>query len=243
MSYGIQIDGSDSGGSYTVADTSANGVNYAVVASGTSTGTITTANSDTALGKGQEYLMIKPSSSGHLAAYQYTRNSNLNSANKRFGRNIITENAQGQVTNYSIQDRSFDWVYIKDMTYATPTAADYGIQLMSPNGEIFYDTRNAVANTSFNLTNFSEVGSVAGYYGTIYSGTDYLSKYVDSRPLFGFFRQMSGAAESIFIYTAYLWQNNSIKFVHRRSLYSQEGGVNSTNYFTNMHSIWVGEPR
>ena len=83
------------------------------------------------------------------------------------------------------------------MTYATPTAADYGIQLTSPNGEIFYDTRNAVANSSFNLTNFSEVGSVAGYYGTIYSGTDYLNKYVDSRPLFGFFRQMSGAAESI----------------------------------------------
>ena len=243
MSYGIQIDGSDSGGSYTVADTSSNAVNYVVVASGTSTGTITTANSDTALGKGQEYLMIKPSSSGHLAAYQYTRNSNLNSANKTFGRAIITENAQGQVTNFSVQNRSFDWMYIKDMTYATPTSNNYGIQLMSPNGEIFYDTRNAVANTSFNLTNFSEVGSVAGYYGTIYSGTDYLSKYVDSRPLFGFFRQMSGAAESIFIYTAYLWQNNSIKFVHRRSLYSQEGGLNSTDYFTNMHSIWVGEPR
>mgnify|MGYP003313725625 CR=1 FL=1 len=67
MSYGIQIDGSDGGGSYTVADTSANGVNYAVVASGTSTGTITTANSDTALGKGQEYLMIKPSSSGPVS--------------------------------------------------------------------------------------------------------------------------------------------------------------------------------
>ena len=49
MSYGIQIDGSDGGGSYTVADTSSNAVNYVVVASGTSTGTITTANSDTAV--------------------------------------------------------------------------------------------------------------------------------------------------------------------------------------------------
>ena len=88
MTYGIQINGSDTGGTYTVADTSGNNINLVVRQSGNSTGSVSGISSSAGI-TDRPFFMFRPSSN-HNDAYIYTRYSNVVSSNMRFGRAIVT---------------------------------------------------------------------------------------------------------------------------------------------------------
>ena len=242
MAYGIQIFGSDGGGSYTVGDTSLSGVNYAVVASGTATGLITNVQNDTATGKGYNYLFIKPNASAHVSNYQYTREANLSSQRAYFGYSTTSNDQYGAVTSHSVNNVAMDYLWVKDMTHSS-TNTGYGIELKDVNGETYFDTREAVSNSSFELTNYAETGTVSGNFGTIYSGSDYLSKYVDSRPLFSYQRTFPGQQGSIFFMAAYRWINNTIQFYYIVDIGTGGPYGNTTNTYNNPKPIWVGEVR
>ena len=243
MTYGIQINGSDTGGTYTVADTSGNNINLVVRQSGNSTGSVSGISSSAGI-TDRPFFMFRPSSN-HNDAYIYTRYANVVSSNMRFGRAIVTESSGQGVTNYSVQDRNFDWMDVVDSEYQTPSGNVYGVQVKDSAGRIAFDTRNLPTDNSFNLTHYVESNSVGGYYGSIYSGTDYLSKYVDTREMYSFWTTVGrSSADSLFVLSGFRWSGNGIQHYKRISLYSQEAGGNaSTNYFNNNGAIWIGEKR
>ena len=236
MTYGIQIDGVDISGIYNVADSTLPAKNYYVA----STGTFSTGVNVGTVGD-RDLFLVRPGT-GHNNAYLYA--SQGYAVGAAVGRLIITENNQGQITAASLQTRTMEYVHLKDADAGTaPTSANYGIQIRNSTGGILFDTRRIVTNNSFRITNYTTPGQAGGFYGTLYSGSDANSKFVDMTSTRAFFRQFGGGSNSGLFYGALIrWAGTEINWFSRIQLYTSESGVTNDVYLTSP-AITIGDRR
>ena len=234
MTYGIQIDGVDASGTYTVADSSTPAKNYYVASTGTFSSQVSLGTQGS-----KDLFMVRPGT-GHNNSYIYFATAYTTGA--PVGRWIFTENNQGRVTASSSQTRTMEYVHLKDADAGTnPTSNNYGLKILNSTGALLFDSRRIVTNNSFRITNFTTPGQAGGFFGTIYSGSDANSKFVDMSRTRMFFHTPTNSDSTLYI-AAIRWASNQINWYSRVQLWTSESGILADNYL-NSPAILIGDRR
>ena len=235
MTYGIQIDGVDVSGTYSVADSTLPAKNYYVA----STGTFSSGVNVGTLGD-RDLFLVRPGT-GHNNSYYYACQGYA--VGSAVGRWVASSNSQGLITTSSLSTRTMEYVHLKDADAGTaPTSSDYGMQIKNSTGGILFDTRRIVTNNSFRITNFTTAGQAGGFNGTLYSGSDANDKFVDMNRTIMFFRQFPGGGGQMLYIAAIRWAGTEINWYNRIQLYVPEAGVVADNYI-NSPAITLGDRR
>jgi len=234
MTYGIQIDGVDASGTYNVADSTLPAKNYYIASTGTFSSQVSLGTQGS-----KDLFMVRPGT-GHNNAYIYFHTAYTTGS--PVGRWIFTQNNQGRVTASSSQTRTMEYVHLKDADAGTaPTATDYGIQVKNSVGGLLFDSRRIVTNNSFRITNFTTQGQAGGFHGTLYSGSDANSKFVDMSRTRMFFNTPTNS-DSILYIAAIRWAGTEITWYSRVQIWAQEAGVIADNYLSSP-AILIGDKR
>ncbi len=233
MSYGIEVTGEDTNGSYLVTDSSKDLINYAVVA----TGSATSVNLTSTQGL-KPLVFIKPPSGATISNTLY--GCQFSTGNIRtFKKATLTyTSSNNSVTIGALSDATMDYFVVKDMTGITYSGSDtYGIQILTSNGDVAVDSRRFLSNDTFTISNIKGARTVSGNGGQIYYDTT--RRYVNSE-FTSMFAPTNLAEEQI---QAILWMTNQARFY---GYYNDEsfGPPNgSTMYFNNFSTIMSAELR
>lgn len=232
MSYGIEVTGSDTAGSYIVADTSIDLVNYAVVATGTGY------QIDLTTTQGKRPIVLVR---GTATAEQGKVISGLFPGNYRqFKRIVYTTNSQGSKYIDSIENATtLQWIVLKDMTGITPAtgSGDYGIQIFTSAGETAFDSRSLLTNTTAKITAIWGPGTRSGNNASLSTDS---SHYCDSK---WFFYNSQSEGDSL---AGALWNvSGSFTGIRLQNWINlgvgEEFGGSATNHFSNFSTIMIGE--
>jgi len=233
MSYGIEITGTDTGGSYTVTDTALDLVNYAVVATGTGYQVDLTST------QGQRPILLV--NGGTATANQAKVISSLFSGTIRiFKRISFTTNVNGTKEIDTIANATgLSWILLKDMTGITPAASagTYGIQIFTSAGATAFDSRGLLTNTTATIKAVWGPGTIGGNNGSLSTNEDL---YSDSA---WFFYQSVSEGDSL---SGALWNvSGSFRGVRLQNWINlgvgEEFGGSGTTHFTNFSTIVLGE--
>ena len=233
MSYGIEVTGEDTNGSYLVTDSSKDLINYTVVA----TGSATSVNLTSTQGL-KPLVFIKPPSGATISNTLY--GCQFSTGNIRtFKKATLTyTSSNNSVTIGALSDATMDYFVVKDMTGITYSGSDtYGIQILTSNGDVAVDSRRFLSNDTFTISNIKGARTVSGNGGQIYYDTT--RRYVNSE-FTSMFAPTNLAEEQI---QAILWMTNQARFY---GYYNDEsfGPPNgSTMYFNNFSTIMSAELR
>ncbi len=233
MSYGIEVTGEDTNGSYLVTDSSKDLINYAVVA----TGSATSVNLTSTQGL-KPLVFIKPPSGATISNTLY--GCQFSTGNIRtFKKATLTyTSSNNSVTIGALSDATMDYFVVKDMTGITYSGSDtYGIQILTSNGDVAVDSRRFLSNDTFTISNIKGARTVSGNGGQIYYDTT--RRYVNSE-FTSMFAPTNLAEEQI---QAILWMTNQARFYgyyHDESFGPPNG---STMYFNNFSTIMSAELR
>ena len=169
--YGIEVIGSDGSGSYIVADTTKDLVNYAVVAVGTASSVDLTATQ----GK-FPLLMINANQTGNTGKIITTTFAGFARAFRKLSFSFDSSGNIGITTN---ETATVDYILLKDMTGISnsSTAGDYGVQILTAAGEVAVDSRRFLTDTTFNIKAAFPPGTVSGDNGNLSTDPD---QYVNS---------------------------------------------------------------
>lgn len=234
MSYGIQIDGVDVSGTYSVADSTLPAKNYYVA----STGTFSSGVNVGTLGD-RDLFMVRPGSS-HANSYYYARTGFA--VGQAVGRWVFSSSNQGLITNSSLSTQTMEYVHLKDADAGTtPTSSDYGMQIKNSVGGILFDTRRIVTNNSFRITNFTTQGQAGGNNGTLYSGSDANDKFVDMSRTIMYYRPVQDGSQLLYI-AAIRWAGTEINWYSRIQIYVPDAGVVADSYIDSP-AITIGDRR
>lgn len=232
MTYGIEITGSDTAGSYTVTDTALDLVNYAVVASGTGYQVDLTST------QGQRPILLVR---GTATANQgYTISAQLSGTYRVFKRiNFTVSGSTGEKEIESVNNATgLEWILLKDMTGITPStgAGDYGIQIFTAAGATAFDSRSLLTNTTAQIKAVWGPGTRSGNNSSLTTDEDL---YCDSG---WFFYQSVSEGDSL---SGVLWNvGGSFRGVRLQNwinLGLEEFGGSSTTHFSNFSTIVLGE--
>ena len=238
--YGIEVIGSDGSGSYIVADTGKDLVNYAVVA----TGTAQSVNLTSTQGK-RPLLMINGNQTANTGKIITTSFAGFSRSFKKLAFSI---DQYGNINVSSITNATIDYILLKDMTGITnaSSAGSYGFQVFTAAGEVAVDSRKFLTDTKFLIKAVWPPGTRSGNNGLLSSDPD---QFVDSS---WFFVVESGAegvtgTGALFNPTgggvqAGIKNYNFLEDV----IVGGEGGMGgasnqSTVYFSNFSTIMIGE--
>lgn len=233
MSYGIEVTGEDTNGSYLVTDSSKDLINYTVVA----TGSATSVNLTSTQGL-KPLVFIKPPSGATISNTLY--GCQFSTGNIRtFKKATLTyTSSNNSVTIGALSDATMDYFVVKDMTGITYSGSDtYGIQILTSNGDVAVDSRRFLSSDTFTISNIKGARTVSGNGGQIYYDTT--RRYVNSE-FTSMFAPTNVAEEQI---QAILWMTNQARFY---GYYNDEsfGPPNgSTMYFNNFSTIMSAELR
>ena len=233
MSYGIEVTGEDTNGSYLVTDSSKDLINYTVVA----TGSATSVNLTNTQGL-KPLVFIKPPSGATISNTLY--GCQFSTGNIRtFKKATLTyTSSNNSVTIGALSDATMDYFVVKDMTGITYSGSDtYGIQILTSNGDVAVDSRRFLSNDTFTISNIKGARTVSGNGGQIYYDTT--RRYVNSE-FTSMFAPTNLAEEQV---QAILWMTNQARFY---GYYNDEsfGPPNgSTMYFNNFSTIMSAELR
>jgi len=233
MSYGIEVTGEDTNGSYLVTDSSKDLINYTVVA----TGSATSVNLTNTQGL-KPLVFIKPPSGATISNTLY--GCQFSTGNIRtFKKATLTyTSSNNSVTIGALSDATMDYFVVKDMTGITYSGSDtYGVQILTSNGDVAVDSRRFLSNDTFTISNIKGARTVSGNGGQIYYDTT--RRYVNSE-FTSMFAPTNLAEEQV---QAILWMTNQARFY---GYYNDEsfGPPNgSTMYFNNFSTIMSAELR
>lgn len=163
MSYGLRVTGTDSSGSYLVADTDKDLVNYAVVA----TGTASSVNLGSTQGK-RPIFLINGNSSGNTAKIISTKFAGFARA---FYKYTYTNLSNGSISVDSEATATVDYVLLKDMTgidNATGSGS-YGLRVKTAAGDVAVDSRRFLTDIRFLLKNVWGPGTRGGNGSALFS--------------------------------------------------------------------------
>ena len=181
MSYGMKVEGNDTGGNFIVTDTDLSLVNMQVVSSGTNDHTITL---DTAL-QPTDLLFVKSPQPGgqdsggyssqvysiysdgstrymYLTSPRYYFNllSNNNKTIKFKGGSWGTINSSNrggvEYFFYNDWDVSFDWFLVRNIQDLTLSNDNYGIQILTSGGNTAFDSRAIANDKTFNINGVAQ---------------------------------------------------------------------------------------
>lgn len=233
MTYGLEITGTDSAGSYKVTDTALDLVNYAVVATGTGYSVDLTST------QGQRPILLV--NGGTATANQGYVISSVFSGNYRnFKRISFTTNQYGTKEIDTIANATgLSWILLKDMTGITPSASagTYGMQIFTSAGATAFDSRSLLTNITANIKVVWGPGTKTGDNGSLTTDEDL---YCDSG---WFFYQSVSEGDSL---SGVLWNmSGTFRGVRLQNWINlgvgEEFGGSGTTHFTNFGTIILGE--
>ena len=234
MTYGIQITGEDGSGSYIVADTTKDLVNYAVVAVGTASSVDLTATQ----GK-FPLLMINGNQTGNTGKIITTTFAGFARAFRKLS---FTFDSNNNIDITANETATIDYILLKDMTGISnsSTAGDYGVQILTAAGEVAVDSRRFLTDTTFNIKAAFPPATVSGDNGTISTDPD---QYVNS-DWFIFLNAGDGVAGAGALFNP---SGGAAGIKHYSFLEdtgnSERGGTTQINsrFFSNFDTILIGE--
>ena len=225
MGFGISITGNDGGGSFIVQDTDLNMINYQVISSGTAS----SIPSSSFPGNARLFINGNVGSSNLNKFITIDRNSG--NAFKTVG---FSGSLGGNIQSITYTTCTVNYLVLQAMNAISPTGGNYGIQILTSAGEVAFDTRRLLTNTSFFFTgDTKQPNVVGGDGGTISNDGDI---YCDSNILFEF---ASNSASAI------RWRGTGVgtsrvEYLHFRSF---SGRTSSTSYINNFGTILTGKTR
>jgi len=184
MSYGLRVDGTDSGGTFIVTDTDKDLVNLQVVEVGTATHVL---NLDSPLGP-TDFLFVKNPSAANGSYESYTKLYNTLNGYQQVSFThpqfyYCTLNvARTQITfqggaidsvDFGYQsgpvgivyrgfDVKFDYFIVRDVGEIIAdnlqASGDYGLQVFTSNGDIAFDSRAVITNNTFAINSAAQPG-------------------------------------------------------------------------------------
>lgn len=232
MSYGIEVTGSDTGGSYIVADTEIDLVNYAVVATGTGY------QIDLTTTQGKRPIVLvrgtATAEAGKVISGQFPGNY------RNFSRITYTTTSNGSRYIDSVANATtLQWIVLKDMTGITPASGsgDYGIQIFTSAGETAFDSRSLLTNQTAKITAIWGPGTRSGNNASLSTNKDH---YCDSK---WFFFSDQNVEDSL---AGALWNvSGSFTGIRLQNWINlgvgEEFGGSATNFFSNFSTIMIGE--
>ena len=234
MTYGIQITGEDGSGSYIVADTTKDLVNYAVVAVGTASSVDLTATQ----GK-FPLLMINGNQTGNTGKIITTTFAGFARAFRKLS---FTFDSNNNIDITANETATIDYILLKDMTGISnsSSAGDYGVQILTAAGEVAVDSRRFLTDTTFNIKAAFPPATVSGDNGTISTDPD---QYVNS-DWFIFLNAGDGVAGAGALFNP---SGGAAGIKHYSFLEdtgnSERGGTTNINsrFFSNFDTILIGE--
>ena len=234
MTYGIQITGEDGSGSYIVADTTKDLVNYAVVA----VGTASSVNLTSTQGK-FPLLMVNGNQTGNTGKIITTTFAGFARAFRKLS---FTFDSNNNIDITANETATIDYILLKDMTGISnsSTAGDYGVQILTAAGEVAVDSRRFLTDTTFNIKAAFPPATVSGDNGTISTDPD---QYVNS-DWFIFLNAGDGVAGAGALFNP---SGGAAGIKHYSFLEdtgnSERGGTTQINsrFFSNFDTILIGE--
>ena len=232
--YGIEITGSDGSGSYIVADTTKDLVNYAVVAVGTASSVDLTATQ----GK-FPLLFINGNQTGNTGKIITTTFAGFARAFRKLS---FSFDSSFNISITANQTATVDYILLKDMTGISnsSSAGDYGVQIFTAAGEVAVDSRRFLTDTTFNIKAAFPPGTVQGLEGLLTTDPD---QYVDSS-WFTLLNEGVGVAGTG---AAFHPSGGMVGIRHYSFLEdtgnSERGGTSTINsrFFSNFDTILIGE--
>ena len=233
--YGIEVIGSDGSGSYIVADTTKDLVNYAVVAVGTASSVNLTAT------QGKFPLLFinanQTANTGKIITSTFAGFS------RAFRKLSFSTDQYLNIDITANETATVDYILLKDMTGITnsSSAGDYGIQIFTAAGEVAVDSRRFLTDTTFNIKAAFPPGTVQGLNGQL--GTD-PDQYVDS----SWFILFNSGAEG-FSGTGALFNGSGTGTGIRHYSFMEDVGSRermgtsnlNSRFFSNFDTILIGE--
>ena len=236
MAYGIQIFGSDGGGTFTVKDTDQNTINYQVVTSGQ-------ASSLSGLSPSNSRIFIN----GNVGTSNLAKFITIDkgSTSMSFKRIDFTGTLGGNIDNITYTTCSVNYLILKQMDAISnsSTGGSYGIQILTSAGAVAFDSRRVLTNDSFFFLSQNAPNTVSGSGGTLSNDGD---AYCDSEVFFEFATDSASAIR---------WRGTGtgtsrIEYLHFRNQTtsggSGRGGGGSTtltSYINNFGTILIGKLR
>ena len=228
MAFGISITGNDGGGNFIVQDTSIGTgiINYQVVATGT------TLTSSISSFSGNARLFIN----GNVGSSNTNKFITIDRTSNKFKTVGFSGSLGGNISNITYTDTTVNYLVLKDMSSISNSGSggNYGVQILTSAGEVAFDTRRLLTNTSFLFTgDTKQPNVVSGDGGTISADGD---TYCDSNILFEF---TSNSASAI------RWRGTGVgtsrvEYLHFRTF---SGRTSSTSYINNFGTILTGKTR
>ena len=225
MAFGISITGNDTGGNFIVQDTDLNMINYQVISSGTAS----SIPSSSFPGDARLFINGNVGSSNTNKFITIDRNSGNTFKTVGFSGSL-----GNNISNITYTTCTVNYLVLQKMTAISNSGGNYGIQILTSAGEVAFDTRRLLTNTSFLFTgDTKQPNVVSGDGGTISADGD---TYCDSNILFEF---TSNSASAI------RWRGtgvgtNRVEYLHFRSF---SGRTSSTSYINNFGTILTGKTR
>ena len=234
MTYGIQITGEDGSGSYIVADTTKDLVNYAVVAVGTASSVDLTATQ----GK-FPLLMINGNQTGNTGKIITTTFAGFARAFRKLS---FTFDSNNNIDITANETATIDYILLKDMTGISnsSTAGDYGVQILTAAGEVAVDSRRFLTDTTFNIKAAFPPATVSGDNGTISTDPD---QYVNS-DWFIFLNAGDGVAGAGALFNPSGGAAGIKHYSFLEDTGNSERGVTTqinSRFFSNFDTILIGE--
>ena len=236
MAYGIQILGSDGGGTFTVKDTDLNTINYQIVASGQ-------ASSLSGLSPSNSRIFIN----GNVGSTNTNKFITIDktSTTMSFKRITFTGTLGGNIDNITYTSCSVNYLILKQMNAISNSSSggNYGIQILTSAGAVAFDSRRVLTNDSFFFLSQNAPNTVSGSGGTLSNDGD---AYCDSEVFFEFATDSASAIR---------WRGTGtgtsrIEYLHFRNQTtsggSGRGGGGSTtltSYINNFGTILLGKLR
>ena len=240
MSYGIEITGSDGSGSYIVADTGKDLVNYAVVA----TGTAQSVNLTSTQGK-RPILMINGNQTANTGKIITTSFAGFSRSFKKL---TFSTDQYGNLNVTSTTNATVDYILLKDMTGITNATGvgNFGVQIFTAAGEVAVDSRRFLTDTKFLIKAVWPPGTRSGNNGLLSSDPD---QYVDSSWFFLFAGGAEGVTGTGALFnptgggvSAGIKNYNFLEDIGAEGEGGMGGSSNqSTVYFSNFSTIMIGE--
>ena len=237
MAYGIQILGSDGGGTFTVKDTDLNTINYQIVASGQ-------ASSLSGLSPSNSRIFIN----GNVGSTNTNKFITIDktSTTMSFKRITFTGTLGSNIDNITYTSCSVNYLILKEMDAISnsATGGNYGIQILTSAGVVAFDSRRILTNSSFFFLSQNAPNTVSGSGGTLSNDGD---AYCDSEVFFEFATDSASAIR---------WRGTGtgtsrIEYLHFRNQQTGGGGgrgggggsSTSTSYINNFGTILLGKLR
>lgn len=253
MTYGLRIEGSDTGGDYLVIDSDENPFNYSVVATGTASSVDLSTGAGTTDPTGKYFVLINIKGANFTGSYAGERlvSAQTSSGTITFYALDPDYRTDGTVFDFTKTTIAVDYILIKSMDDLTNNVAgNYGLQIYdggTPNNVIF-DSRKFNSADTFYFSNIIPPRSVAGTggpSGSILSTTNEyvdVSKFVFDEPLDPLDTFDTGSYQALYstsstsntVYFSHVFFNNDDSIQERAAGFRQ---------FPNFFSIAIGDLR